>query len=50
MDFIINHKYAICFYLVLLLVTFLLSLRVENLESKEDYYKYSQNIVMNNLK
>lgn len=50
MKFIIKHKYAVCFYLVLLALTFVLSARVEKLESKEDYYKYSENIVMNSLK
>lgn len=50
MEFIIKHKYAIVFYLIMLVLTFVVSARVEKLESKEDYYKYNQNIVMNNLK
>lgn len=50
MEFIMKHKYAIIFYLFLLALTFVVSARVEKLESKEDYYKYSENIVMNSLK
>ncbi len=45
-----KHKVAIIFYLVMIGLTFILSAKVEKLESKEDYNIYNKNIVMNNLK
>lgn len=47
MSFIKEHKIIIIFYLLIICFTYLLTIRVENLESKEDYYNYSENVAMN---
>jgi hypothetical protein len=47
MSFILRNKAAIVLYLFIIGGIYLLSLRVESLESKEDYYKYNEQIVVN---
>lgn len=44
-----NLKVVVLFYVVMLVFTFIVSARVTNLESKEDYYKYEKSVAINIL-
>ena len=47
MNFVLRNKAVIIFYVLIIGGIYLMSLRVEKLESKEDYYKYNEQVVMN---
>lgn len=47
MNFVRKNYMAIILYFLVMGFVFLLSSRVEQFESKEDYYKYNEQIVMN---
>ncbi len=49
MKLVKKYKVAIIFYLVMLIFTFIVSARVEKLESKEDIYKYTSEVAINTL-
>lgn len=42
-----KYKLAVIFYLIMLGLTLLTSARMEKLESREDYHKYSENVAIN---